>query len=327
MKEEDIRKRAVFDRYLEMVAKDIEDFFSDPSIFQRVSCPACNSVKYSKQFEKTGFSYVLCDECGTLFVNPRPPLSTLEQFYAESPSTSFWVNTFFKPVAEVRREKIFRPRAEHIRKKFQGIEEWTIGDVGAGFGIFLEELSRICPACTPVAIEPSREMVRICEAKKLRVIPYLVEEIEGWDGAFNLLTSFELFEHVYDPHRFLKKAKRLLHPGGTLFFTTLNGEGFDIQILWQNSKSISPPHHLNFFNPGSIALLLQEEGFSVEEITTPGRLDWDILEGMITNEDVDAGRFWNLFSKKGTEKAKQELQTWIAKHNFSSHMQVVARKD
>jgi len=107
----------------------------------------------------------------------------------------------------------------------------------------------------------------------------------------------------------------------------LNGEGFDIQILWQNSKSISPPHHLNFFNPRSIALLLQETGFSVEEISTPGKLDWDILEGMITNEGVDTGRFWHLLSRKGTEKAKEQLQEWIMQNNFSSHMRVVAKRD
>ena len=60
--------------------------------------------------------------------------------------------------------------------------------------------------------------------------------------------------------------------------TTLNGRGFDILLLWNKSKSIAPPLHLNFFNPGSIRILLEKIGFQILEISTPGKLDWDIVE-------------------------------------------------
>ena len=67
--------------------------------------------------------------------------------------------------------------------------------------------------------------------------------------------------------------------------TTLNGLGFDIQQLWEQSKSISPPHHLNFYNTKSISLLLESSGFEIVEIATPGKLDWDIVEGMIKDKE------------------------------------------
>ena len=40
--------------------------------------------------------------------------------------------------------------------------------------------------------------------------------------------------------------------GDLFIFITLSSTGVDIQGLWENSKSVSPPHHLNFFNPYSI---------------------------------------------------------------------------
>lgn len=248
-------------------------------------------------------------------------------FYANSKSTRYWTRKFFPPVMEARRKGIFRPRAEYVRdilsnKKAKGI----VGDVGAGFGLFLEELAKVRSSTRLVAIEPAVEMANICKTKGLEIIPQALEDVRGWDGCFDLLTAFEVFEHLYSPGRFLKKIWRLLRPGGYLLLTTLNGEGFDIQILWEKSKSISPPHHLNFFNPNSLLSLLQKNGFKIEEITTPGQLDWDIVEGMVLKEKVKLGRFWQLLTKSKNVEAKEALQNWIRKYQFSSHMQVLAKK-
>jgi len=326
MKEEEIRRRSVFNRYLELVAEDVREIFADRSSFISVDCPACGGRKYRPQFEKLGFVYVLCLDCGTLFVNPRPPLRLLMDFYTRSRSASFWVNDFFPPVAEVRREKIFRPRAEYVDNTLSALSNGVVGDIGAGFGLFLEELARFWPSARLVAIEPSAQMVTICQGKGLEVIPCGLEEVSGWDGQFDLLTSFELFEHIYAPDEFLQKARQLLGDGGYLLLTTLNGEGFDIQVLWEKSKSVAPPHHLNFFNPRSVEKLLQANGFVMEKADTPGKLDWDIVEGMYQEEGADPGRWWRLIADKAETAVKDDLQKWISQSGFSSHMRILARK-
>jgi SAM-dependent methyltransferase len=327
MKEEEIRNRSAHNRYLELIAEDVKTIFADKSKFVKIDCPACGSKKYRKQFEKTGFTLVLCKNCGTLFVNPRPPGRLLNDFYTKSRSASFFVHSFFQPVAEARREKIFRPRAEYIRDTLPEKSKGIIGDIGAGVGLFLEELAKLWPSGRMVAIEPSLEEVKVCKEKGLEVIPCALEDVKGLDNKFDLLTSFELFEHLYSPDEFLKKTWKLLRPGGHLFLTTQNGEGFDIQILWEKSKSISPPVHLNFFNPGSIKKLLEANNFIVEKIDTPGKLDWDIVEGMYRKEGADLGRLWRLVADKCTPAARSKLQTWITKSNLSSHMRILARKN
>ena len=53
-------------------------------------------------------------------------------------------------------------------------------------------------------------------------------------------------------------------------FTTLFGTGLDIQVLWEHSPSVSPPpHHLNFFNPSSIKIILEKTGFECVDKKTP----------------------------------------------------------
>jgi SAM-dependent methyltransferase len=326
MKEEEIRNRSAHSRYLELVAEDVQQIFKDNSQFVKINCPACGGKKYQPQFEKTGFTLALCPNCGTLFINPRPPSHLLNDFYTRSQSASFFVHGFFQPVAEARRIKIFRPRAEYIRDALPDKSQGIIGDIGAGVGIFLEELARFWPAARMVAIEPSLEEVAICKEKRLETIPCALEEVEGWDGKFDLMTSFELFEHLYSPDEFLKKIYSLLRPGGYLFLTTQNGEGFDIQILWEKSRSICPPVHLNFFNPGSMKKLLEANHFIVEQIDTPGKLDWDIVEGMYQEKAIEKERFWKLLADKGGAATKTSLQTWITENGLSSHMRVLARK-
>ena len=126
--------------------------------------------------------------------------------------------------------------------------------------------------------------------------------------------------------RLLAQAAKLLRPGGYFLATTLSGEGFDIQVLWEKSRSVFPPHHLNFLNPESLARLCREAGFLVKAVETPGLLDWQIVDGALQREEARADRFWETLSKRGTSESKQELQAWITKHGFSSHMRILAQK-
>lgn len=325
MKENEIRKKETLDRYFELVKKDVKAFFKYDD-FVKVKCPACDGKDHSLEFMKDGFNYVMCRKCSTLFVNPRPPFGSLKKFYSDSESGRFWIDEFFRPVAEIRREKIFEPRAQYISKMLGKDKGRAIGDIGAGFGLFLEELRKIMPDDRYVAIEPSVQMADICRKKDLDVECRSLEDMEKGKESFDLLTAFELVEHLYDPLTFFRKIHSLLKPGGYLFLTTLNGMGFDIALLWEHSRSIAPPQHLNFFNTLSIRMLLERLDFEIVEISTPGRLDWDIVEGMIKNENVNLGRLWRQLAYESTEECKKRLQGWISENNLSSHMRVIARK-
>jgi len=269
MKEEDIRKRSTLNRYLELVRYDAARLIESSSKFQRIPCPACGGTNLTHQFEKYGFHYEQCSGCETLFVNPRPGYEDLMKIYIDSPSTRYWVTDFFLPMAEVRQEVIFKPRAAFIAERFPEIRSGRTADIGAGFGLFLEELKNLWPDSDVVAIEPSIDMARICRKKGLAVLESTLENVEGTER-FDLMTAFELFEHLHDPAPFIAKVYDLLNSGGYFFLTTLNALGFDIQLLWEDSKSIFPPNHLNFFNPGSIEVFLKETvkriGASVDTI-------------------------------------------------------------
>lgn len=326
MKERDIRDAKAFAQYLTMVREDVANYFSDASRFLGVRCPACGGSDHTVEFDKIGFRYVSCRACATLFVNPRPGKQMLKEFYLNAPSSLFWIKGFFLPMVEARREKIFTPRAEYVAGRVAPAADGSVADVGAGFGLFLEELGKLWPRARLVAIEPSAEMATVCRSKGLEVAESTIEEVVGHAARFDLVTAFELLEHLFEPRELVAQAFRLLRPGGHLVATTLSGEGFDIQVLWARSKSVFPPHHLNFLNPRSLARLCEDIGFVVEELSTPGQLDWDIVEQTLANEPLEGARFWSLVARQGSDVAKHELQSWLARHGLSSHMRIVARR-
>lgn len=326
MKESDIRKKELVDEMLRLAKDDIDNFFSDKNTYQEVPCPACAGVRYHEEFIKEEFRYVLCDDCGTLYVNPRPSFDQLRNYYLNGASAKFFAEKFFPPVAESRRVNIFRPRAKALTSLIQANHLMTVGDIGSGFGIFCEELRYIFPDRTLICIEPEAIMADICRQKGLMVIEKTLEEIDATDQQFDLLSSFELMEHLHSPHIFIEKVKTLLKPGGYFLFTTLSGEGFDLQLLWEKSKSIMPPYHINFLNPYAARTMIERCGLECVEVTTPGKLDVNILEERYKEEGVSPQRFWKLFFNRVNEETKAAFQEILVKNKLSSHMWVLARK-
>ena len=135
--------------------------------------------------------------------------------------------------------------------------------------------------------------------------------------------SFELFEHLHDPKNFLINLNNCMNSGDMLIFTTLSGMGLDIQLLEDNAKALSPPHHLNFLNPKSVTILLENCGFNVLEASTPGKLDVDILN---RNKEFIKDKFWLNFLDYSNNEEKDLMQNYISKSGLSSHMMITAIK-
>jgi 2-polyprenyl-3-methyl-5-hydroxy-6-metoxy-1,4-benzoquinol methylase len=323
MKEEEIRPLRVFDEYLRLAQQDAVRFFAD---VQRLAgfCPACASPG-QLAFTKSGFDYELCPRCFTLFVNPRPVAEAFSRYYTDSPSAKYWATTFYKQTAEARRQKLWKPKAQLIHRsllRYQAAHHSVI-DIGGGFGLFAEEMQLL--AGQPVTvIEPGPDLANVCREKSLIVIEKFLEQVAIGElpNGPKAFVSFELFEHLHSPAAFLGCLKELMGPGDLFIFTTLSGSGVDIQALWEHSKSVSPPHHLNFLNPTSVAILLEHVGLELLEVTTPGKLDIDILSNC--RDDIK-DRFWRTFIATASAPVMEQWQNLLAESGFSSHMMVICR--
>lgn len=324
MKENEIRPPNIFAEYLRLCEQDAQVYF-DGVPREECVCPACEATG-EFVFNKQGFDYACCPHCDTLYVTPRPLPEAFSRYYTESPSATFWATTFYRETAEARREKLWKPKARMILELLEryGAVGHAIIDVGGGYGLFAEEMGKISSQLIMV-VEPGPHLAQACRDKNLIVIEKFLEEVRGADlpAGPKVFVSFELFEHLHAPDKFLACVNQLMQGGDLFLFSTLSGTGVDIQVLWHDANSVSPPHHLNFLNPHSIKILLRRLGFETLEVTSPGKLDLDILTN---NQDRIRDRFWLTFVSRASDSVKEQWQDLLASSGWSSHMMVVCRK-
>jgi len=329
MKESEIRPRELFNQYLELATADVREYFGAAARFQHVACPACAMDHPQPGLEKLGFVYVVCGECGSLYNSPRPQPELLDAYYRDAASVRFWRTNFYRETADARREKMFRPRARLVAELVRAApsrELKTLADIGSGYGIFLEEVRALGDFDRIVGIEPGPELAEVCRSRGFEVVVKSLEDLGAGELEVDVATCFEVLEHVYDPLDFLRASRRLLKPGGSLVLTTLTVSGFDIQLLWDRSKSVHPPHHLNLMSVEGIERLFDRAGLERIEVVTPGELDVDIVANARESDpDLQLPRFiTHLLDKRGPT-ARADLQRFLVANRLSSHVRVLAR--
>jgi ribosomal protein S27E len=180
MKEEDIRKEAHEKKAAELKAADSHRLLVHSNKFVYVKCPACESGsnRHILFFKKGGFTFVSCTECETVFINPRPTVEMLTEYYFSSEGIKFWNETIYPDTETERRQHIVIPRVERIRNICQkhNVEMKTLVDVGAGFGTFCEEIAKASIFENVIAVEPSPSLAQTCIDKGLDVIDKPIEE-------------------------------------------------------------------------------------------------------------------------------------------------------
>lgn len=106
-------------------------------------------------------------------------------------------------------------------------------DIGCGGGIFAESAARLPSTSHVTALDPSPEVLEIARAHakrdpslkgKLQYTQGSIEKLEvptGEEGQFDVVSVFEVVEHVDRPAEFLERCRPFVKPGGWLVLSTI----------------------------------------------------------------------------------------------------------
>jgi len=332
--ENEIRPEALMAEQARLFAEDVAGLMAHRSEFIQVPCPACESVEYQPTFEKCGMPFVTCLQCETLYANPRPRPEHMAAYYRHSKNYEYWSNYIFPASEAARREKIFQPRVDlvlNICDRFQ-VPTRILMEVGAGFGIFGEELKKRNRFQRMIAVEPTPYLAEDCRKRGLDVVESPIEEVNKANllkpgETINVIVNFEVIEHLFSPRDFLRQCADFLEPGGVLILTCPNGKGFDIVTLGAQSSAVDV-EHVNLFNPASLALLMRSCGFEVIETQTPGKLDAELVRKQLLSGELNAEAhpFLTQILVDEWETKGPAFQQFLIDNHLSSNMLLVGRK-
>ena len=220
--------------------------------FIEIHCPACGS-EGTFSFAKYGFAHKICPKCRTLYCSPRPTDALISLYYSSFRAPELWTELLLKAD---RQRKILQhiPRVEKIVGTIQSRRKGNGGfalDLGAGSGAFATSLKNTGYFDDVITLDISESCVTACTNCGLSAKRGTIADIET--GSIDFICMNDLIEHVFDPSTLLKECRRALRKGGFISIATPNGEGFDFRILKEQTKNVTPPEHINYFNPLSMA--------------------------------------------------------------------------
>ncbi len=310
-------------------ARDIARLHAREDEFREVPCPACGADEAAPAFEKFGFRFAACRNCGTLYMTPRPSPAVMADYYANSENYAYWAKYIFPSSEASRREKIHKPWFERVIGYCDqyDINRGTLVEIGPGFGTFAVVATESQRFERVFAVEPTPEMAQSCRDRGVQVIQKRVEDIDDeLDGA-DVLVSFEVIEHLFDPAAFLAQCARLVRPGGLLVLSCPNGQGFDIAMLGSAALAVDA-EHVNLFNPDSLSALLRRSAFEVLQVSTPGRLDAEFVREAALKGEIDLSEdaFLRRVLIDEWDRLGWPFQQFLADNGLSSHMWLAARR-
>ncbi len=131
-------------------------------------------------------------------------------------------------------------------------------DVGCGTGANLMMLSEYGDA---EGVDVSEDALSFCRERGLQKVRLgAAEELPYEDGTFDLVTAFDVVEHIDDDLAGLREMRRVLRPGGRvlLFVPTF-------MFLWGVQDDVS--NHRRRYRLPELSRVLEKAGFEMERAT------------------------------------------------------------
>jgi 2-polyprenyl-3-methyl-5-hydroxy-6-metoxy-1,4-benzoquinol methylase len=232
---------------------------------QKPSCPICGYKKSRTIIKQKKFSIVECLSCNLRFVWPQPEKKKLIKVYAEK---YFFGNTH-TPKGYANYAQLEQELLKEAKKRLGLIKEYShqknLLDIGCSTGVFLEEAKK--QGYRVAGNEISPYALKKLKQKKIVCFSGAVENGVLPKGRFDIITAWDVIEHISEIKKTVKEIENSLKTGGYLFITTPNAQSLDSLLTgksWYNYQKA--PEHLLFLNKKSVSKLFENSKLKVVSI-------------------------------------------------------------
>lgn len=218
-------------------------------------CRACGGPG-REIFRKRGFPIAECEACRTAFVpEPLGEAQGYDERYFDARSREGYADYLRD------RELI----VANFERRIRWLVPWAAGprllDVGAAYGFLLVAARR--HGFEPLGVEPVRACAEFA-ADELgeRVLPVALEHADLPPRSFDVITLFDVIEHLREPRVAMARVHELLRPGGLVVVETGDRDALLSRVCGRRWYYYDPPQHLTFFSRDSLTRMLDATGFA-----------------------------------------------------------------
>ncbi len=225
-------------------------------------CPVCLAPDAAKTFTKREISYFACRGCGFAFSTPpvnanlANRLDDFEEVYL----------AYLGP--NQADERNFDDLAGWM-SRYASLEGASLLDVGCGSGKLVRYLRRRAVAAW--GVEPSRALYDHFLARDPEFFRGTLDEVAAArDARFDVVTAFDVLEHVPDPLALLRALARTTRDGGTVLVSTPDVGSPTARLLgrwWPHYNR----YHLSYLSRPALERLAAQSGLRLLDCSRRGR--------------------------------------------------------
>lgn len=204
---------------------------------------------------------VQCQGCGLVYTDPRPGGDDIVETY----------QAVEDPLYVEEREGRVMTFEHHLRplERLTGPPDGRpLLDVGAYTGIFVGIAAQ--HGWDAWGVEPSLWAVKRAKARGLHVVQGTLETADLPEAYFEVVTMWDVVEHLTDPRGTLERAHRLLKPGGLAVIHTIDIESLFARLMGARWPWLMEMH-LYYFSRRTLKAMLEGCGFQVLSDKSQGR--------------------------------------------------------
>lgn len=222
---------------------------------QPLICPICGQGKEFPliRIHKSSFGRFQLFECRACKVQFWQPFKNPGSGWYEE-------NNALIPIENLK-PKIFKGYHRQFFSWHPALKGTKILDLGCGTGEFIAEAK--VRGAEVWGVDFDRNAIRITQKYFALANVYAMPFAEFFKKTdlpkFDIITFFEIVEHLDAPLDFIVTVKRLLKPGGKIVVSTPSRE----RVLANVSIWDFPPHHLTRWNKEAITRLFEKAGFTL----------------------------------------------------------------
>ncbi len=238
---------------------------------EAVACNLCGSKDVVPFCPANGRGLVQCLNCGLVYVHKRPPERELYSLYEEG----YFSNDISATVGYVdyiNDEPLIRHTFHRrLRELERYVKPGRVLDVGCAAGFFLDVARE--RGWESHGLDVSGFAVRYARERfGLDVFHGSLTEAGYPEAFFDLVTMWDVIEHVPDPMSYLRESARILRRGGVLALATPDVESIPARLTgrrWVGYKLSE--EHLYYFSRTTMRRMLEKAGFEVLHTSYVGK--------------------------------------------------------
>lgn len=140
-------------------------------------------------------------------------------------------------------------------------------DLGCSSGAFLQT---VCGRGWELfGIEMSEESANLAQRRTgATIFNGDILEAEFASNSFDLITCFDVFEHLYEPHKVIARVAQWLRPGGIFYVLVPNIDSAEALVFGTYWHGLELPRHLFHYSPASLRYLAESVGLKTVSLET-----------------------------------------------------------